>query len=74
MSRLGQAVILYLKEGHNRLLSHMYTKFDIDNSAHMCTVPTKTAASTYFKTVLEYNILRDKVSDLGIQYIIKYNR
>ena len=36
MNRSEQVIILRLRTGHNRLRSHMYTKFKIGNTA-MCT-------------------------------------
>ena len=58
MSRLEQVVILRLRTGHNRLRSHMYTKFKIGNSA-MCTCgQAHQTAEHILQDCPEYDTLR----------------
>ena len=66
MSRLEQIVILRLRTGHNRLRSHMYTKFKIGSSA-MCTCgQALQTAEHILQDCLEYGTLRMQETNLNI--------
>lgn len=58
MNRSEQVIILRLRTGHNRLRSHMYTKFKIGNTA-MCTCGQTTQnAEHILQECTEYEISR----------------
>jgi ribonuclease HI len=58
MNRSEQVIILRLRTGHNRLRSHMYTKFKIGNTA-MCTCGQVTQTAEHIlQECSEYETLR----------------